>query len=139
MMNLQELQTIVHYNLPIKIFLLNNQGYLAIRNTQNSFFCGKLEASGHSSGVSFPDFQKISLAFGVGYAKIDDHVNMEEKIEKVLDSDGPVLCEINMSPTQPLIPKVYSMKNADGTMDSKPMEDMYPFLERDEYETNIIN
>jgi acetolactate synthase-1/2/3 large subunit len=139
MMNIQELQTVKHHNLPIKIFLLNNQGYLAIRNTQNAFFGGKLEASDASSGVSLPDFEKISSAFGIPYCKIADHSNIEEKVSKVLESDGPMLCEIFMSPTQPLIPKMYSMKKEDGTMDSKPMAEMYPFLDKDEFLSNIKN
>lgn len=139
MMNIQELQTIKHHNLPIKIFLLNNQGYLAIRNTQNSFFGGDLAASDSSSGVSFPDFKKVVSAFDIQYFRIKDHKGIEKKIDKVLKSKGPVVCEINMSAVQPLIPKVYSMKNSDGTMDSKSMEDMYPFLKRDEYSKNINN
>ncbi|MFA6547746.1 MAG: thiamine pyrophosphate-binding protein [Candidatus Magasanikbacteria bacterium] len=139
MMNIQELQTIKHHNLPIKVFLLNNQGYLAIRNTQNSFFGGDLEASDPSSGVSFPDFRKVVAAFGIQYSRIKDHKGIEKKIDKVLKSKGPVVCEINMSAFQPLIPKVYSMKNSDGTMDSKPLEDMFPFLKRDEYSKNMNN
>lgn len=137
MMNIQELQTIVHYKLPIKIFLLNNNGYLAIRNTQNSFFGGRLDASDPSCGVSFPNFQKIALAFDIPYCKINDHLDIKDKIADVLDSEGAMFCEINMSATQPLVPKVYSMKNPDGTMDSKPMADMYPFLDRDEFMSNV--
>jgi len=137
MMNIQELQVIKYYNLPIKIFLLNNNGYLAIRNTQNSFFDGRLEAIDNNSGVSFPDFEKISSAFGIDYEFIKDHTKIDELITKVLQSEGPVLCNINMSSKQPLIPKGYSMKNSDGTMDSKPLEDMYPFLDREELAYNM--
>jgi|SRR3989339_6524 len=139
MMNIQELQTIKHHNLPIKIFLLNNQGYLAIRNTQNSFFKGDLEASDPSSGVSFPDFKKVVSAFDIQYSRLNNHKNIEKKIDKVLKSKGPVVCEINMSAVQPLIPKVFSMKKSDGSMDSKSIEDMYPFLNREEYLKNINN
>lgn len=138
MFNLQELQTIVHHNLNIKIFLLNNSGYLAIKNTQNSFFGGRLAAVDKKTGVSFPNFKKIAGAFEMKYEKIRNHTEMSKKIRKVLSyKNGPVLCEIQMSPTQPLYPKVYSAKNPDGTMVSKPLEDMYPFLERDEFAKNM--
>ena len=139
MLNLQELQTIRHHKLPIKIFLLNNQGYLAIRNTQNSFFEGKLGASGVTSGVSFPDFKKIASAFEIEYKRIEDHTDLKKRIKEVLESEGPVFCDLNMSPEQPLIPKVYSMKKDDGTMDSKSMEDMYPFLDEEEFKSNMNN
>lgn len=139
MFNLQELQTIVHYKLPIKIFLLNNNGYLAIKNSQNSFFYGKFVAVDQTSGLSFPNFKKIADAFGIGYERINSHANIKSKIKKVLSSKGAVLCDINMLPLQPLIPKVYSEKRPDGSMVSKPLEDMYPFLSREEFEANMDN
>lgn len=137
MMNIQELQVIKHYNLPIKIFLLNNSGYLAIKNSQNSFFNGRLVAVDKTSGVSFPDFKKIAFAFDIAYRKMHDHTGIKEIIAEVLKTDGPIICDINMSPKQALIPKVYSIKNPDGTMESKPLEDMYPFLEREELASNM--
>ena len=139
MMNLQELQVIKHHQLPIKIFLLNNQGYLAIRNTQNSFFGGRLEASDKNSGISCPDFGKVAAAFELPYMTIKSHKGIDEVITKALAQDGPALVDISMSPSQPLIPKVYSLKKPDGTMDSKPMEDMYPFLDPDEMAANMKN
>lgn len=139
MMNLQELQTILHYKIPVKIFLLNNNGYLAIKNTQNSFFQGNLVAVDEDSGVSFPPFEKIAGAFSIPYLLMRNHEEMEEKIKATLAKDGPVLCEIKMSPTQPLFPKVYSEKLPDGVMISKPLEDMYPFLEREEFMSNMFN
>lgn len=138
MMNLQELQTIRHYNLPIKIFVLNNGGYLAIKNTQNSFFSGNLVASNPESGVSFPNFKKISEAFELPYENIENHVNLGETIEKVLCADGPMVCEIFMDPNQTLYPKITSLKREDGTMVSKPLEDMFPFMERNEFFENMI-
>jgi len=138
MMNLQELQTIKHHNLPIKIFLLNNNGYLAIKNSQNAFFDGRLVGTDPSSGVSFPDFEKIALAFDIDYKKIMDHTDMDKIIVEVLASDSPIVCDINMSPIQQLYPKVYSMKNSDGSMESRALEDMYPFLDRDEFISNML-
>ena len=138
MMNLQELQTIRHYNLPIKIFILNNNGYLAIKNTQNTFFGGHLVASNPDSGVSFPDFKKVAEAFGIPHEKMTEHSEVKEVIEKVLEKDGPVICEILMDPGQTLFPRITSVKKEDGTMVSKPLEDMYPFLEREEFLKNMI-
>ena len=138
MLNLQELQTISHYKIPVKIFLLNNNGYLAIKNTQNSFFQGHLAAVSPETGVSFPSFAKVADTFGLQYVSIADHSTLEESIDKVLRSQGPVICDIAMSPTQPLLPKVYSEKLPDGTMISKPLEDMFPFLDRDEFSKNMF-
>lgn len=139
MMNLQELQTISHYKIPVKIFLFNNNGYLAIKNTQNSFFRGNLAAVDPQTGVSFPSFKKVADAFGIGYVRMNDHDDLSAKITETLNYEGPIICDINMSPTQPLFPKVYSEKLPDGTMISKPLEDMYPFLERSEFEENMKN
>lgn len=138
MMNLQELQTIKHYKIPVKIFLLNNNGYLAIKNTQNSFFNGELAAVDPKTGVSFPSFEKVADTFGLGYMKIENHDGIDEKISQALNYDGPIICDINMSPNQPLLPKVYSEKLADGTMISKPLEDMFPFLDRQEFLNNMF-
>lgn len=138
MLNLQELQTIAYHKIPVKIFLLNNNGYLAIKNTQNSFFLGNLAGVDEKTGVSFPSFEKVAETFGLGYVRIPNHSEIEKRIEEVLDFPGPVICDINMSPTQPLLPKVYSEKLADGTMVSEPLEDMYPFLDRDEYKQNMF-
>lgn len=137
MMNLQELQTIHHYNIPVKIFLINNNGYLAIKNTQNAFFQGNLVAVDEGSGVSFPSFEDVAKTFKLAYFEMKDHSNVRAIIDQALEHPGPVLCEIRMSPNQPLLPKVYSEKLADGTMVSKPLEDMFPFLDRDEFNQNM--
>ncbi len=138
MLNLQELQTISHYKIPVKIFLLNNNGYLAIKNTQNSFFGGNLVAVDPSSGVSFPSFEKVADTFALSYVKLENHDDINKKILQTLSCDGPVICDIKMAPTQPLLPKVFSEKLEDGTMVSKPLEDMYPFLDRQEFLDNMF-
>lgn len=138
MMNLQELQTISHYRLPIKIFLLNNKGYLAIMNTQNALLAGHFVGSEENSGVSFPDFQKVAAAFNIPFMSIEDHANLAERITEALVQEGPVFCELNMRKDQPLWPKASSKKLDDGTLISKPLEDMYPFLERDEFLSNMF-
>jgi len=138
MMNLQELQTVSYNKLPIKIFLLNNKGYLTIKNTQNTFFNGNFVASTPKTGVSFPNFKKIAKAFNIRHETIKSHKKIQNKIRKALNCNGPVLCEINMSPNQSLRPKVCSRKRSDGTIISKPIEDMSPPLNRKEFFKNMI-
>ena len=137
-MNIQELQTIVHHNLPIKIFLLNNNGYTSIRLTQDAYFPGGYVAADPSSGVTFPDIQKICAAYGIQSNQVKNHDELLEKILQILAIPGPALCEIMMAPDQPLFPKLASEVRPDGTMVSKPLEDMYPFLDREEFLENML-
>ena len=136
-MNLQELQTIVHHKLPIKIFMLNNNGYTSIRLTQDAYFPGEYIAADPTSGVTFPDIQKICAAYGIPSNKAANHQELQEKIRETLAVSGPALCEIMMSPDQPLYPKLASEVRSDGTMVSKPLEDMFPFLDRAEFLENM--
>ena len=137
MMNVQELQTVAHGKLPLKIFVLNNYGYISIKQTQDSFF-GKRVACDASCGVSFPDIRKVGEAFGLSTEVIESHVNIENKIKKILNSDRPCLCEVRLTPEYKFAPKLSSEKMPDGRMVSKPLEDMYPFLDRKEFIKNII-
>lgn len=138
MMNLQELQTAVHYNLPLKIFILNNCGYISIKQTQDSFFEGRYVACDKSCGVSFPDFEKLANGFGIKFETIDNHVNLADKIKNVLNHNGPVLCDVKLIPDYKFTPKLSSEKKPDGRMVSKPLEDMYPFLSREEFKNNML-
>ena len=138
MMNLQELQTVKHYNLPIKLFVLNNNGYISIQQTQKNFFEGRMTACTENSGVSIPDFIKVGKAFGLETIKIDSLTDLELQIKKVLEKQGPVLCEVMLSPDYIFAPKLSAKKLEDGTMISPSLEDMYPFLDRKEYEDNIL-
>lgn len=133
MLNLQELQTIFHYNLPIKIFLLNNNEYLAIKNTQNNLFQGRYTGSEQGSGVTFPDFKKVAESFKIPYESMRDHKEVREKISSVLNSEGPILCDINMQKNQLLIPRLYAEVKPDGTYEARPLEDMFPFIDREDY------
>jgi acetolactate synthase-1/2/3 large subunit len=128
MMNIQELQTIVAYNLPIKIFILENNGYLAIRITQTSFFNKRFVGESPQSGLFLPNLEKVAEAFGIHYRRMDCEVDIDNQISEVLNEKGPVVCEIKMDPNQTLFPKVVSMKTPEGKMISKPMEEMFPFL-----------
>lgn len=138
MMNLQELQTIKHNNLPIKIFIINNDGYISIKQTQQNFFKGHMVGSGTESGVSVPDFVKLGNAFGMKTVKIEKIVELNEKIKEVLQAEGPVLCEVMVKSDYGFAPKLSARKLDDGTMVSPSLEDMFPFLGRKEFEENII-
>jgi len=136
-MNIQELQTIVHHKIPVKIFLINNDGYLAIRTTQNNFF-NRLCGTDKTNGVSFPDMQKIAKAYGIPSIRIENKIDLEKKIKKVLAEKGPYLCEIMMPPNQELIPKIKSKVDSNGMLHSSPLEDMYPFLPKKELLKNLF-
>lgn len=138
MMNLQELQTIKHHNLPIKIFVLNNDGYLSIKMTQNNFFEGRHCGDGRDSGVSTPDFVAVARAFGIEAFKLTDPEKVDEAVQTMLAAKGPMLCEVVVDPDYIFSPKLSARKLPDGTMVSPTLEDMFPFLDRDEFERNMI-
>ena len=140
-MNLQELQTIVHLKLPIKIFLINNRGYHSIRQTQTSIFnaaerglCGADE----DSGISFPDASKIAQAYGIAYKKIESLADADSAITEVYDAKTPVICEIIVDPNQDFQPKLQSKALPDGKFFTPSLEDMFPFLSNDEMKANIF-
>ena len=137
-MNIQELQTIVYNKLPIKIFLLNNNGYVSIKQTQESFFGLPYVGCDPGSGVSFPSFTKIAKAYGLKVENIKRHKGMIDKIKNVLKCSGPVLCEVVLEPKYKFQPRVSSKKLTDGRIISKPLEDMFPFLSRDEFRSNML-
>lgn len=132
-MNLQELQTVVYHNLPIKIIVLNNRGYHSIRQTQSGFFGLPLHGVGPDSGIGFAPFSKLAPAFGLAYYCVDAVDTMDSVLDKALAQDGPVLIEAMIDIDQPFAPKLASKKLEDGTMYSPPLDDMAPFLDRDEY------
>ncbi|MEK7680903.1 MAG: thiamine pyrophosphate-dependent enzyme, partial [Patescibacteria group bacterium] len=103
MMNIQELQTVVHHQLPIKIFIFNNNGYFSIRNTHITFF-KKIFAADPTSGVSFPDFSKLIPAWGLEYERINNDSELG-KLKKVMEHIGPIVCELMVDPYQPLLEK----------------------------------
>lgn len=138
MMNIQELQTIKHNNLPVKIFIINNDGYISIKQTQNNFFEGRNTGAGTNSGVSIPDFVKVGSAFGIESFRITRPDEIDDAINKMINSKTPLICEIMVNPDYIFSPKLSSKKLADGTMISPSLEDMYPFLPREEFEQNMI-
>ena len=137
-LNIQELQTIKHYNLPVKLIVWNNNGYLSIRATQNKFFDGRRIGTDPESGVSFPEVEKIAKAYDLPYVKINNTAELRKKLTDVITASGPVVCEVMCPENQEIIPMVSAIKNDDGSMTSKPIEDMYPFLDRDEFLKEMI-
>ena len=137
-MNLQELQTLVNYKLPIKLFVYNNAGYLSIKTTQRAFFGGHFVGSEASSGVILPSFEKLAAAYGLPYFKLQNNQELDEKLPQVFQTPGPVLVEVMLDPFEVLGPKAASKKLPDGRMVSAPLEDMAPFLPRDEFRANML-
>jgi acetolactate synthase-1/2/3 large subunit len=137
-MNIQELQTIATNRLPITIFVLNNRGYLSIRLTQKSFFPDNPIGTGPESGVGIPDFVAIAAAYGIPSSSARTHAELEPRIAEALRAEGPHLCELLLDPEQPFSPRISSRRLPDGRMVSAPLEDMYPFLDREELEQNMI-
>lgn len=137
-LNIQDLQTVVHHRLPIKFFVLSNKGYLAIRITQNSLFKGPFFGSSVEGGMSLPGFQKIAKAYGITYVKIAQPENLKSQIRKVLAQKGPLICEVMMNPDKPLLPKLSVYQKPDGSLESRPLEDMTPLLPREELKENML-
>ena len=140
MMNLQELQTVQTNQLPIKLFLINNQGYHSIRITQNNLFqehC-KVGIGPESGDLSFPEFQKIAEAFGYRYYSANSNAGMKAVVDEVLAQEGPVFCEIFTDTQQVWEPKSSTKRLEDGTLVSPPLEDLAPFLPREELEKIML-
>jgi len=136
-LNIQELQTIVQYKLPIKILLFNNGAYGAIEITQKNFFKAKFGVD-YSSGLSFPNSEKIANAYGIKYLSVSKNENIEESIQDFLSySQGPIILEIFCC-IQGRVPRLNAIKNEDGTFTNRPFEDMDPFLDREEFKNEMI-
>ena len=135
-MNIQELQTVVHHRLPVKIFVLNNSGYLSMRMTQSGFF-GHLAGESGSSGVSFPNMVKVGCAYGIPSARIDCEAQFPQ-VDQALSADGPSLIDVALDPKQEFEPRSKARQLADGRIVSPNLEDMYPFLDETELLDNMI-
>ena len=138
MMNLQEMQTIKHYKLPIKIVLFSNDGYNAIRQTCKNFFDGVVIGCTADTGVSFPEFKKVAELFGFEYRCCLCNAELPECVEWLIKSKGNVFLDIQEKYDDPLVPKVMSRMNADGTFSTPALHDMAPFLPQDEIERFMI-
>jgi acetolactate synthase-1/2/3 large subunit len=147
-LNIQELATIAHLQLPIKIFVLNNNGYASIRASQSNYFGGANIGCSPETGVGLPDYRKLARAYGLKTAVIEgqgqaegqpeNQSDLRTAVRKVLRSRGPVLCDVHIIPDEIRAPRVTSIQRPDGSFLSKPLEDLWPFLDRDEFMRNMI-
>lgn len=137
-MNIQEFATIKQNNLPIKVFIFNNNGYLLIRQTQKNFMESRLFGEGPETGVWCPDSLKIAEAYGIKGVRIDSPENIDEQIKEVLEYEGPVICDVMTPEWQLIVPRVSSDKLADGSLVSRKYEDMFPYLNADEFKSNMV-
>jgi len=139
-MNIQELQTLITFKIPLKIFLLENEGYLAIKTTQTAFFHKNYMGSNPQSGVICPDMRRLAEAYGIPFIRVNEEGEvLNRSIENVLNSDGSFICEIKMHPEQTLFPKSATFMDENGKMASAPLEKMFPFVTEEEQKKCIYN
>lgn len=137
-MNQQELLTIAHEKLPVKIFIFNNHGYASIKATQHNYFEDRFVGVDHRSGVALPDILKVAELYGIRGMRFNAAEGLKARIAEALECEGPVLVDVECSQDQPIVPTVFSKKRDDGSMVSLPLEDMYPFLDREEFKAQML-
>ena len=137
-LNIQELATIQHNKIPIKIFIFNNRGYLTIKQTQQLGFGGRIMGADKKSGLTFPNYKKISESHKIKYFKFNSNKNLSNNLKKVIKLKGSSICELVMDPKEEQIPKAINRRTAEGKSIPTKFEDMYPFLSRDEIESNTL-
>lgn len=130
-LNIQELATLAAQKLPVKCFVINNQGYASIRTSQNANF-KLLVGADASSGLQLPDLQQLAKAYGVDYRRIETHQNLDKFLQEILDCTTPVICEVLVHAEEPRIPRVMTRINEQGKPETSALEDLYPFLPREE-------
>jgi acetolactate synthase-1/2/3 large subunit len=136
--NIQELETIRRLQLPIKFFVLNNDGYASIRASQTNFFGAPLVGCDEKTGTTVPDLCKVAMSYGLPATRISSQAGLREQVRKVLETPGPAVCDVMVIPDEVRGPRLSSKQMADGSMVSMPLEDLWPFLERDEFRRNMI-
>lgn len=137
-MNIQELETIKRLNLPIKFFVFNNDGYGSIKITQRNYFNGDYVGSNPESGVTLPDSVKIAAAYGIKAFKLQESSQIKQIVKEVFACEGPVICEVMIDPMEVTIYKASNFITTDGKAVARPLEDLAPFLPREEFYDNMI-
>ena len=138
MFNIQELETIRRLQLPIKFFVLNNDGYASIRASQKAYFGESKLGADKSNGVTIPNLTRVGEAFGLSSALIENQENLAGDVRRVLDMKGPVVCDVKVLRDEMRAPRLQSYQRPDGSFFSKPLEDLFPFLPREEFLANMI-
>jgi acetolactate synthase-1/2/3 large subunit len=136
-MNVQELEVVRRFGLPIKFFVLNNNGYASIRASQTGYFKQTIGCD-PGSGLTLPDICHLARAFGIETMRIEQQSELRQRIRKALDTDGPIVCEVMVQPDQAIGPRASSRIRPDGSMVSTPLEDLFPFLDREELKANML-
>jgi acetolactate synthase-1/2/3 large subunit len=135
--NVQELATVARLGLPIKFFVVNNDGFASIRASQKGYF-GRLVGADPSSGLTLPDVTRVAEAYGIRARRMTRPAEMAHVIREILAEPGPALCDVVVAPNEPRVPRLASAQRPDGTMVSRPLEDLFPFLPRDEFRSNML-
>jgi acetolactate synthase-1/2/3 large subunit len=138
MFNIQELETIHRLQLPIKFFVLNNDGYSSIRASQAAYFGHASIGADKSTGLTIPNLSKVGASYGLGTYVIHNQTHLREDVRNVLEMKGPVVCDVNVLPDEVRAPRLQSHQKPDGSFVSKPLEDLFPFLPREEFLANMI-
>ena len=136
-MNIQELETVHRLNLPLKCFVINNDGFASIRSSQGGYF-SQLVCADRTSGLTLPDICRVADAYGLPTARIDGTTDLRERLRELLAQPGPLVCEVVVRPDEPRIPRLASFRKPDGSMVSRPIEDLFPFLDRNELQENMM-
>ena len=135
--NVQELETVRRLNLPIKFFVLDNQGYASIRASQKGYF-GRLTGADFTSGLSLPDLSRVADCWQIPFTRIADQRSLREQVQNVLDAPGPAICNVTVIPDEDRLPRITSKILKDGSMRSTPLEDLFPLLDREEFRANML-
>jgi len=135
-MNIQELATIMHNKIPIKVFIFNNGGYLTIKQTQQLGFDGRIMGADKGSGVSFPNYKKIAQSHNINYSIIKSNKNIKNTLKRIINLKGPYICELLMDPNEEQVPKAINKRTPEGKTVPTKLEDMYPFLSNQELNSN---
>jgi acetolactate synthase-1/2/3 large subunit len=136
-LNIQELEVIQRLQLPIKLFVLNNDGYASIRTSQMRYF-GRVAGADATSGVTLPSLRKVVEAYGLPHATITHDRDLVSQVRRLLDAPGPLVIEVRTPREEPRAPSLASARRPDGSMVSRPLEDLWPFLPREEFAANMI-
>jgi acetolactate synthase-1/2/3 large subunit len=136
--NIQELETVRRLQLPIKLFILNNDGYASIRASQQAYFGAAQIGANAATGLTVPDLSAVAASYGIASRIIYDQTNLREEVREILDTPGPMLIDVRVIPDESREPRLQSYQRADGSMASKPLEDLFPFLPREEFLENMI-